>query len=154
MTKKSWNFNRIIKINALTKKEHSKTTEKPAKIQTDQLHMAFFEPIPSSFSVERDIKWQSTLNLKFWNCLESSGKFMFYYLILKENHVIRIEINNKSPSLPPLNCHIFQSWLWDFIWNLNFIPSSNFDPNRRLQGRARQKKGDCFLFVSNGKIPI
>ena len=47
-------LNFIENMNQLSKKEQPKTAEnKTAKIQTDQIYMAF-GPLASSFSIERD----------------------------------------------------------------------------------------------------
>ena len=96
MAKKSWNFDRNLKINALTKKEHSKTTEKPAKIQTDQLHMAFF--------------WAYTVELFRWTGYKMAVYPKFEILKLPwvfwKIHVLLLNFKRKS-------CHPY----WNKITN-------------------------------------
>ena len=56
-----YNFDEIQKRGAQSKKEQPKIAEnKTAKIQTDQMYMAFW-PLTSSFSVERNFRQTSTI---------------------------------------------------------------------------------------------
>ena len=54
---KSYNFDRIQKRNALSKKEQPKNTEKTVKIQTGQMYMAF-GLLTTSFYIEGDFNYE------------------------------------------------------------------------------------------------